>query len=180
MRKTNKTGTLITTATRLNTRLTTRTLELPAGCIGFLVQDGPDIRPVPLQPGHQLPATLAVTSPGAVFALNSDMATLRREHVRALYLDSRSRLIRRETISIGTLTSSLVHPREVFQPAVELSAHSLILVHCHPSGDPSPSPDDRALTRRLRQAGELLGIELVDHVIIARGGFVSLRERGEL
>lgn len=126
------------------------------------------------------PAGPPVSSPEEAYALLADMAELRKEHFQALYLDSRRRLMRREVISIGTLTSSLVHPREVFQPAVERSAAALVVGHNHPSGDPEPSPEDLALTRRLRQAGEILGIELLDHLVIGRGRYVSLKQRGVL
>jgi len=153
---------------------------LPANLVGFLVRDGDGIRPVPLDSSQPIVDSLALTTPEAVFAVCQDMATLRKEHVRALYLDSRNCLIRQETVSIGTLTASLVHPREVFAPAIDCSAYGVILVHNHPSGDPTPSTEDRALTRRLRQAGELLGIQFVDHVIVGRGQFVSLRELGVL
>jgi len=101
----------------------------------------------------------------------------RREVFLALLLDGKHRLERVETISVGTLTSSLVHPREVFGPALRESAAALIAVHNHPSGDPEPSPDDLEVTRRLISAGRLLGIPLLDHVIVADGGFLSLRTR---
>jgi DNA repair protein RadC len=81
-------------------------------------------------------------------------------------------------VSVGSLSASIVHPREVFQPAVAASAAGLIVAHNHPSGDPEPSPEDVAVTRRLREAGELLGIELVDHVVVAGRGYVSLKARG--
>ena len=122
----------------------------------------------------------SVASPEEAWSLVSDMADLRKEHFRALYLDARRRLVKTETVSIGTLTSSLVHPREVFQPAVAHSAAAVVVAHNHPSGDPEPSPEDLALTRRLRQAGEILGIEVLDHVVVGRGRFVSLKARGVL
>jgi DNA repair protein RadC len=122
----------------------------------------------------------SVTSPEEVWCLVADMAGLRKEHFRALYLDARRRLLQTETVSIGTLTSSLVHPREVFQPAVAHSAAAVVVAHNHPSGDPEPSPEDLALTRRLRQAGEILGIEILDHLVVGRGRFVSLKQRGVL
>jgi len=81
-----------------------------------------------------------------------------------------------EVISIGTLDANLVHPREVFQPAIEFSAAAAIISHNHPSGDPAPSAEDRAVTQRLAEAGTLLGIELLDHVIIAKNGFVSVKQ----
>ncbi len=110
-----------------------------------------------------------------VYRHQIEMAELDREHFRALYLDVRHRLIHQETISIGTLTSSLVHPREVFGPALSRKAACLIVVHNHPSGDPTPSAEDLSLTRRLTRAGDLLGIELLDHVVIGRFGYTSIR-----
>lgn len=126
------------------------------------------------------PTGPAVSSPEDARAFFAGMERLRKEHFRALYLDVRRRLLRVETVSIGTLTSSLVHPREVFSPAVEASAAAVVVGHNHPSGDPEPSPEDLALTRRLRQSGEILGIELLDHLILGRGRYVSLKERGLL
>jgi DNA repair protein RadC len=80
-------------------------------------------------------------------------------------------------ISIGSLNASIVHPREVYRPAIVLSAASLVLAHNHPSGDTTPSEEDLAITRRLHEAGRLLGIELVDHIVVAKDGYTSLRER---
>jgi DNA repair protein RadC len=92
----------------------------------------------------------------------------------------RRRLRREVVISVGCLTSSLVHPREVFREAVASRAAGLLLFHNHPSGDPEPSGEDLALTRRLAQAGQLMGIEVLDHLVLGAGRFVSLRERGAL
>lgn len=104
------------------------------------------------------------------------------EHERfaVILLDGRHRVIRDAVISQGTLTASLVHPREVFRPALREGAAALVLVHNHPSGDPSPSGEDREVTRRLVRAGELLGIPVLDHVIVAERGYRSLREDGGL
>ena len=87
-------------------------------------------------------------------------------------------MIRPELISQGTLTASLVHPREVFRPALREAAAALVLVHNHPSGDPTPSPEDRAITARLDAAGRLLGIRVLDHVVVAERGYASLRDLG--
>jgi DNA repair protein RadC len=95
-----------------------------------------------------------------------------------LALDVRHRLKHEVVISVGCLTSSLVHPREVFKAAVDARAAALILFHNHPSGDPEPSSEDVAITRRLASAGTLLGIEVLDHVVLGAGRFVSLKERG--
>lgn len=97
-----------------------------------------------------------------------------------LALDVRHRLKKETVISVGCLTSSLVHPREVFQEAVVSRAAALILFHNHPSGDPEPSAEDVALTRRLQASGTLLGIEVLDHVVLGAGRFVSLKDRGIL
>jgi DNA repair protein RadC len=97
-----------------------------------------------------------------------------------LALDVRRRLKREVVVSVGCLTSSLVHPREVFQIAVTSRAAGLILFHNHPSGDPEPSAEDIGLTRRLGQAGQLMGIEVLDHLVLGAGRFVSLKERGAL
>jgi len=98
----------------------------------------------------------------------------------ALALDVRHRLRGEHEVSKGCLTSSLVHPREVFHFAIAARAAALILFHNHPSGDPEPSAEDVAITRRLVSAGTLMGIEVLDHVILGAGRFVSLKERGVL
>ena len=100
-----------------------------------------------------------------------------REHFLVLLLNARHEVIGRETISIGSLNASIVHPREVFKPAILASAASLVLVHNHPSGDPEPSEEDASISKRLVQVGELIGIGVLDHVIIASRGVVSLRAR---
>lgn len=97
-----------------------------------------------------------------------------------LLLDSKNRAIREERVSEGTLTSSLVHPREAFTPAVRDSAASLILVHNHPSGDPTPSREDEEITRRLVEGGKLLGIGVLDHIIIGQGAYFSFADEGRL
>jgi DNA repair protein RadC len=101
-----------------------------------------------------------------------------REHFVALYLDGRHRPVAHQVVSVGTATASLVHPREVFQPAILVGAVALIVGHDHPSGDPHPSHEDRDVTRRLAQAGKLLGISLLDSIVWTRSnGFWSARER---
>ena len=104
-----------------------------------------------------------------------------REHFAALLLDTKNQLIGVTTISVGDLSSALVHPREVFKAAILANAASILLAHNHPSGDPTPSPEDVAVSRRLHEAGEILGIALLDHVVIGDGArFVSLKEKGYL
>ena len=97
-----------------------------------------------------------------------------------LALDARHRLRREAVVSVGCLTASLVHPREVFQEAVVSRAAALVLFHNHPSGDPEPSAEDLALTRRLAAAGSLMGIEVLDHLVLGAGRYVSLKERSVL
>ncbi len=108
--------------------------------------------------------------------LGPEMSQLTREHFRGLYLNVKGGLVVDEVISIGTLTSSLVHPREVFGPAVEKHCHSVLIAHNHPSGDPTPSPEDIRITRELAEAGRLLNIELLDHIIIGTDGYISLKQ----
>lgn len=122
-------------------------------------------------------ATPLVRGPENVYDLTRDIRALNREHFVGFYLNSRHQVLRREIISIGSLNASIVHPREVFLPAVALSAASVILAHNHPSGDPTPSEEDLAITRRLVEAGRLLGIELLDHVVVARDAYSSFKER---
>jgi DNA repair protein RadC len=102
------------------------------------------------------------------------------ERFLVLLLDGRHRVLRWVQTSQGTLTASLVHPREVFRPALQEAAAAVILVHNHPSGDPTPSREDREITERLVRAGGLLGIPVLDHVVVAEHGYVSLREEGRL
>lgn len=121
----------------------------------------------------------AVTSPGLVHRLMAPrLRGLERECFHALLLDGKHRLRSIERVSEGTQTASLVHPREVFRPAIAGNAAALVVAHNHPSGDPEPSQEDLAVTRRLVEAGRTVGIPLLDHVIVGRERFVSLRERG--
>jgi DNA repair protein RadC len=110
-------------------------------------------------------------------AFRSEAEEADRESFHVVVLDGKNRVLGFNLVSIGSLTAALVHPREVFKPAVLANAAALILVHNHPSGNPEPSAEDRAITQRLRQAGELLGIRVLDHVIIGDDDFVSLAER---
>lgn len=110
--------------------------------------------------------------------LVAEMGVLDREQFRVLLLDSRHGLIGTEVVAVGGLDHVPADPREVFKPAVRRSAAALIAVHNHPSGDPEPSARDLSLTQRLRDAGRVLGIPLLDHIVVARGGYVSLAARG--
>lgn len=119
-----------------------------------------------------------VSAPGDVLSFLGDIKDERREHFVALYLNARNQVLEKYVVSIGSLSSAIVHPRELFQRAIELSAASVIMAHNHPTGDVSPSQDDINLTRRLVQAGEILGIDVLDHMIIGHDDFLSMKERG--
>lgn len=106
-----------------------------------------------------------------------DLRNHKKEHFVIFYLDSRNQEIKREVISIGSLNANLVHPREVFEPAVRNLAAQIILAHNHPSGDPTPSEDDLEITKRLVEAGKILGIEVIDHIIVAKDNFFSFKEK---
>lgn len=104
----------------------------------------------------------------------------KKEHLLALLLDTKNQLIDISTISIGSLDSSIVHPREVFKEAISASAASIILAHNHPSGDPQPSEDDLKITKRLVDAGKVVGIELLDHIIVGEESYVSMKDKGSI
>jgi len=118
-----------------------------------------------------------IRGPDDVLAQVRDLLRARREHFVVLMLNARHELQCREVVSIGSLNASIVHPREVFLPAILHSAASVVLVHNHPSGDPEPSDEDLGITRRLVQVGDLIGIAVLDHVIIATRGIVSFKSR---
>lgn len=127
------------------------------------------------------PSRCVIHASVAAQIFRSHLAGADREHFLALLLDTRNHILGINTIGIGTLDECLVHPREVFKPALIMGAASVIVGHNHPSGDPEPSPTDLATTLRLRQAGELLRVPLLDHVIVGSGkSYVSLKERGLL
>lgn len=114
----------------------------------------------------------------AVRLVMGEMRQLDREQFWALLLNVKNQVIAREVISIGTLNSSTVHPRELFKNAVRQSAAAMVVVHNHPSGDPEPSKEDIDITKKLVEAGRLLGIEILDHLIIGDGQFVSFKAKG--
>ena len=122
---------------------------------------------------------LAIHRPDdAARLLQYEMSALPQEHLRVVVLDTRNRLISIEKIYVGSLNSSMVRVGELFRPAIQRNAASIIVVHNHPSGDPTPSSEDVTLTKAIVQAGKLLDIEVLDHLIIGQGRFVSLKERG--
>jgi DNA repair protein RadC len=136
--------------------------------------------PVALRDEHQ---SLTIDSPEAIADLCSEMRFLDREFLRVVLLNAKQQLIKVATVSQGSVNESLGHPREVFKPVITHSAYSFILVHNHPSGDPSPSEADLRLTRRILEASRILLLQLVDHVIIGapapgRSSYFSFKEAG--
>jgi len=106
-----------------------------------------------------------------------ELRTAKKENFVVLYLNARNQLICKEIISVGTLNANLVHPREVFKPAIDNFAASIIIAHNHPSGGAEPSDNDLSTTNRLKEAGKIMGIELLDHIIITKTSFFSLKEK---
>jgi DNA repair protein RadC len=135
---------------------------------------------------HETLSKQKIDSPELVSELvGAEMRMLRKESLRVILLDTRFHLIRVQEISTGSVNESIAHPREIFHPAVASSAFAVIVVHNHPSGDPSPSQSDHSLTRRLAEAAELLQIKLLDHIIIGApadgsAGYFSFKEAGVL
>jgi DNA repair protein RadC len=121
----------------------------------------------------------AINSPAEAAALvQYEMSGLEQEHLRVILLDTRNRVLDIVEIYRGSVNSSQVHIGEVFKPAIRRNATAIIVIHNHPSGDPTPSPDDVAVTRAILQAGKLLDIDVLDHMVIGQGRWVSLKERG--
>ena len=107
----------------------------------------------------------------------TDLRDLKKEHFVALYINARNKLIHRDLVSVGTLNANLVHPREVFEPAIARASVQVIVAHNHPSGDPEPSEDDLVITKKLVDGGKLLGIEVIDHIIITKTGYLSFKDK---
>jgi len=121
---------------------------------------------------------LVKTSDDVASVVSGRLKGKKKEHFLALLLDTRKRLIKVAEISIGSLDSSIVHPREVFKEAISASAASVIFVHNHPSGDPEASEDDIKLTKRLAEVGEIVGIDVLDHIIVCDNDYLSLKGKG--
>ena len=115
-----------------------------------------------------------------IYELFSYLSKETKEHFIAIHLDTKNKIICVDTVSIGSLVSSIVHPREVFKSVLLSSAASIAVVHNHPSGTPEPSQDDIQITKRLKEAGNFLGIPVIDHIIIGDGCYISLFEKGYL
>ena len=122
--------------------------------------------------------SVLILEPKDVWKELKDIRDNKKEHFVIFYLDSRSQEIKREIISVGSLNANLVHPREVFEPAVRNLAAQFVIAHNHPSGNPEPSKEDLEITQKLVESGKILGIEMVDHIIVSKDSFVSLREKG--
>lgn len=190
-----RTGTMDMTALDLATLLLSKYRNL-LGLMQVSVEELNSLKGIGLAKAAQIKAALelgrrvavaaagdgdSIRSPEDAAALvMEDMRHLDKEHFMALLLNVKNRVLAREIISIGTLNTSSVHPRELFKPAVRRSAASVILVHNHPSGDPSPSNEDLEVTRRLVEAGKILGIQVLDHLIIGDKEFVSLKAMGHI
>ncbi|HET7579549.1 MAG TPA: DNA repair protein RadC [Bacillales bacterium] len=129
--------------------------------------------------GMQAAERTAIHSPetGAELVMD-EMRFLSQEHFVCLYLNTKNEVLHRQTVFIGSLNASIVHPREVFKEAFRRSAASVICFHNHPSGDPNPSREDIAITERLVECGKMLGIEVLDHIVIGDRKFISLKEKG--
>lgn len=127
----------------------------------------------------EVDSRFTIRSPKDVASLlMPDMCYLQQEHFVSIYLNVKNQILHKQTIFIGSLNSSIVHPREIFKEAVKRSAASIILSHNHPSGNPNPSPEDIEVTKRLQEAGFIIGIEVIDHVIIGDHQYISLKEEG--
>jgi DNA repair protein RadC len=118
--------------------------------------------------------TTVIRTPRQAYDYVKDMRELPKEHLRGLYLNSHYQVIHDEVISIGSLTSNIIHPREVFKPAIAISAIGVVLAHNHPSGVSEPSADDLAITRQLIEAGKILGVALLDHIIVTKDMFTCI------
>jgi len=119
-------------------------------------------------------SVIEIHKPADIVPLVGHLVHKKKEHLVVLYLNTRNEVIAQETVSVGTLNGTAVHPREVFEPAVRHYAAAVALAHNHPSGDPTPSPDDHELTHQLIQAGQILDIEVLDHIVIAAQGYRSI------
>jgi len=180
-------------------RLAERLLAEFGGLVGIAKARVPQLSALPgiglakaaqIKAAFELGKRLAtsVEGPRPIIRNAADAAALVMEELRhreqeclaAIFLDARNQVIRVRVLMIGTLTGSPAHPREVFKEALAHGCASLIICHNHPSGDPTPSADDVALTARLAQAGEIMGIPLLDHLIVGDGRFVSLKEAGRM
>lgn len=122
----------------------------------------------------------AFASPGIIASYLHDLQQSKREQLICLYLNARYQLVHREVVAVGSVNQTMIHPRDVFVPIAGFPVAAIVLAHNHPSGIPDPSEEDKIFTMRIKQAAELFGIEFSDHIILAKQGYVSMRERGML
>ncbi len=120
-----------------------------------------------------------ISSPkDAALLMTPELGFLQREEFHCIYLNTKNQVIGKEVISVGSLNAAIVHPREVYKAAIKKSSCSIIAIHNHPSGDPTPSQEDILLTKRLVAAGEIIGIDVLDHLVIASHSYCSMKEKG--
>jgi DNA repair protein RadC len=125
------------------------------------------------------PSVKTIRAPMDVYKLlEPDFRHLKQEHFICLYLNTKNGIVGKETVSIGSLNATIVHPREVFRPAIKRSCSAIICAHNHPSGNPDPSSEDIEITKRLAHSGTIIGIDVLDHVVVGHYNFISLKERG--
>jgi len=129
---------------------------------------------------QQIPSSFDPGSANAIFEMFKDLSREAKEHFISLHLDNKNKILCIDRVSVGSLTASVVHPREVFKTALLSSAAAVVFIHNHPSGDPEPSREDLDITTRLKQCGELLGIRILDHVVIGENRYCSFSDRGYL
>lgn len=134
------------------------------------------VRIVPITTSHPY----SIRSPKDAFEYLKDMQFLSQEHFVVIGLNTKNRVVFKDTIFVGSLNSSIIHPREVFKSLIKRSCSAGIVAHNHPSGDPTPSREDINVTERLKEAGKLLGIEILDHIIVGHNTFHSVKEKGLL
>ncbi|MHB8170641.1 MAG: RadC family protein [Thermincolia bacterium] len=188
-----RTGTRTETALDLAARILTKQGNL-RGLVGVTVEELSQTPGIGLAKAAQIKAAIelgkrvataapetrpVIKSPGDASRLvMEEMRHLDREHFRVILLNTKNHVLSIEDVSVGSLSSSIVHPREVFKNPIRKSAAAIILLHNHPSGDPTPSREDVEVTKRLEEAGRILGIEILDHLIIGDNRFCSLKELG--
>lgn len=188
-----RTGTIAESAVRLAERLLRESgslrslVDMSIDQLTGIKGIGP-AKALQIQAGIELGRRLARTAPEDKHTVRSpqdvsallmeDMRYLRKEHFVCLFLNTKNHVIGQETLSMGSLNATVVHPREIFRAAIQRSSASIICVHNHPSGDPTPSPEDIQLTARLSEAGEIVGIDVLDHIILGDRQYISLKEKG--
>jgi DNA repair protein RadC len=162
-------------ATLEELRLAGRLSNRQAASLYYALQLGRQVCSFPLRAGERFSSSRELYR-----RYRARFFSANREHFMSLHLNSKNQLIREVLVSIGSLSTSVVHPREVFAPAVRDSTAALIFIHNHPSGDPSPSPEDRDCTQRLVHAGKILGIRVLDHIVFGHDDYYSFADAGLL